>query len=371
MKSSHHLHLLPFFSLALFFSTSSLLASSKGSSSFVDVKDSLPSPQEKASYVPQISGTLRGKYEWQTNEKEGRYQVRTARMALTGKVLPVVGYKVEIDLSDKGHIRMLDAYSELAFSRDWKVRIGQMRVPFTIDAHRGPFEQYFANRSFIAKQVGNVRDVGASLRYDLPSAFPIILEGGLFNGSGLTNQEDFWRQGINFSAKARLLFPLGLTVSLSAQKTTPGGQSRIMMYDAAAFWEKGPLHLEAEYLYKHYADGAFPPVHCYEIFGDYAFPLNHRLFKRLDVLARYDYMGAHSDGYRYLNGKRDLAGSLIVNDAQRGRLTLGFTLSFDYDRLKSNIRLNFEKYFYDGKNGAPLPHISERDKLVLEFMTHF
>ncbi len=36
-----------------------------------------------------------------------------------------------------------------------------MRVPFTIDAHRSPHLQYFANRSFIAKQVGNVRDVGA------------------------------------------------------------------------------------------------------------------------------------------------------------------------------------------------------------------
>ena len=32
---------------------------------------------------------------------------------------------------------------------------------FTIDAHRSPHLQYFANRSFIAKQVGNVRDVGA------------------------------------------------------------------------------------------------------------------------------------------------------------------------------------------------------------------
>ena len=37
------------------------------------------------------------------------------------------------------------------------------RVPFTIDAHRSPHVRFFANRSFIGKQVGDVRDVGATL----------------------------------------------------------------------------------------------------------------------------------------------------------------------------------------------------------------
>ncbi len=49
--------------------------------------------------------------------------------------------------------------------KDLNFTIGQMRVPFTIDAHRSPHQQYFANRSFIAKQVGNVRDVGFTAGY--------------------------------------------------------------------------------------------------------------------------------------------------------------------------------------------------------------
>lgn len=65
-----------------------------------------------------------------------------------------------------------------------------MRVPFTIDAHRSPHLQYFANRSFIAKQVGNVRDVGASASWTFNDRMPITLEGGIFNGSGLTNQKN-------------------------------------------------------------------------------------------------------------------------------------------------------------------------------------
>lgn len=35
-------------------------------------------------------------------------------------------------------------------------------MSFSIDAHRNPSAQYFANRSFIAKQVGDMRDVPAA-----------------------------------------------------------------------------------------------------------------------------------------------------------------------------------------------------------------
>ena len=138
-----------------------------------------------------VGGTLRGKYEYQTQEKEGRFEVRTARVNVAGDINPMVSYKAEIDLCDEGNIKMLDAYTKIKPWRTLDFTIGQMRVPFTIDAHRSPHQQYFANRSFIAKQVGNVRDVGASLGYTFGVGFPIVVQAGMFNGSGLTNQKDF------------------------------------------------------------------------------------------------------------------------------------------------------------------------------------
>jgi hypothetical protein len=69
-------------------------------------------------------------------------------------VHPIVAFKAEIDLSDEGSIKMLDAYARVFPVKDLNFTNGQMRVPFTIDAHRSPHQQYFANRSFIAKQVG-------------------------------------------------------------------------------------------------------------------------------------------------------------------------------------------------------------------------
>ena len=109
-----------------------------------------------------------------------------------------------------GKVEYCLLYTSYTRIKPWKTlqfTIGQERVPFTIDAHRSPHQQYFANRSFIAKQVGNVRDVGAEIGYTWNVGFPIVVNAGIFNGSGLTNQKDYWTKGVNYSAKAQFLFP--------------------------------------------------------------------------------------------------------------------------------------------------------------------
>ena len=317
--------------------------------------------------TPKVHGTIRGKYEYQPEDGEGRFQVRNARVSIEGEVTKTVSYKAEIDLSDEGQIKMLDAYTRLKPVRGLNFTIGQMRVPFTIDAHRSPHQQYFANRSFIAKQVGNVRDVGATLGYSFNVGFPITLEAGMFNGSGLTNQKDFWTDNVNFSAKAQLFFPRGFNLTLSTQKIKPEDVS-VMMYDAGAYYHAHGWHVEAEYLYKHYEDEAFKAVHAVDAFVSYDIPLRKCFFKKISPLVRYDFMSDHSDGMRYnSDGDEDKAGSLIINDYQRSRVTGGVTFSLSLPFV-SDIRLNYEKYFY--REGA-IAHPSEKDKFVIEFMTRF
>lgn len=325
----------------------------------------------KVNYKPEIHGTVRAKYEYQPEISSGRFEVRNARFSLSGNVARAVSYKAEIDLSDEGQIKMLDAYarytpwSQPKVSKNGKFSveganftIGQMRVPFTIDAHRSPHQQYFANRSFIAKQVGNVRDVGATLGAQFNLGFPIIVEAGIFNGSGLTNQKDFWTDQINYSAKAQLLFAPGWNLTLSTQHIRPDSIG-IYMYDAGLYFERKGWHVEAEYLLKHYAHDSYGDVHAVDAFVSYTLPLR-RVFKSMSFLGRYDYMSDHSDGTRE-------DGILITNDYRRQRLTGGITLSVNKLFL-SDIRLNYEKYFY--RDGA-IPKVSEQDKIVVEFMTRF
>lgn len=314
--------------------------------------------QNRPSWVPRVSGTIRAKAEYQTRERESRFEVRTARVALEGFVTPIVDYKAEIDLSDEGQIKMLDAYAGVLPIQGLDIRLGQMRVPFSIDAHRSPHKQYFANRSFIAKQVGNVRDVGFYAGYTFHDQ-PLILEAGAFNGSGLTHQKDFWTKKFNFSVKAQVPLPCGLTLQASVQKISPNSINTYL-YDGGLTFQSGRFTLEAEYLRKHYTHGAFSNVNAWDAFACYDQPLR-KVFRKLSLLCRYDRMGDHSDGTLTDDGRMKLT------DASRQRVTGGITLSMA-KKMNADIRLNYEKYFY---HDIALAKPSERDKAVVELVVHF
>lgn len=320
--------------------------------------DSIATNKATHSWLPTISGTIRAKMEYQTNENESRFEVRTARIALDGFVTPIVNYKAEIDLSDEGKIKMLDAYAGVLPVEGLNLRLGQMRVPFSIDAHRSPHKQYFANRSFIAKQVGNVRDVGFYAGYNF-SKMPLMLEAGAFNGSGLTNQKDYWTKKFNFSVKVQCPLPCGLTLQASVQKISPNNISTYL-YDGGFTWQIGRFTLEAEYMRKHYSNQAFSNVNAVDAFVCYDQPLK-KAFRKISFLCRYDMMNDHSDG------TIDDSGQMKLTDAQRQRVTGGITLSMA-KKMNADIRLNYEKYFY---GNIALAKPSERDKAVVELVVHF
>ena len=346
--------------LTLLITLFALAVNAQNSSSNEDGKKIEKEKLEIKDYLPEIHGTIRSKYEYQTSMGAGRFEVRNARISITGNVLPMVAYKAEIDLSDEGQIKMLDAYARLFPTKGLTVTAGQMRVPFTIDAHRSPHQQYFANRSFIAKQVGNVRDVGLTLGYTLPTELPITLEGGIYNGSGLTNQKE-WHKEVNYSAKAKMLLTKGMNLTLSIQSIQPK-ETRIQCYDIGAYYEFHRFHIEGEYLHKSYSDNAFGSVQAINSFINYDLPLR-KTFKKMSFLARYDMMTNQSDG-KTTNSD---TGALIVTDYKRHRLTGGITLSLG-KAFQSDIRLNYEKYFYPT---GSIAKESEQDKVVLELMIRF
>ncbi len=312
-------------------------------------------------YMPTFSGTICARYEWQTATDEQRFQVRNARLAATGNVLPIVAYKLEIDLSDRGEIKMLDAYTRIFPVRNFDFTIGQMRVPFTIDAHRSPHLRYFANRSFIAKQVGNARDVGVALGYDWKDGpLPLIVQGGVFNGTGLYRQNE-WRKSLNYSIRAQLLFAPGWNLTLGNQRQKPQNVS-MQLFDVGMYYQGKRLHVEAEYLLRTYAKDAFKNTNAINSFAVYRFPIKG-FFHAMSVLMRYDYMSDQSTGIY----EDDELKVLTTADHNRHRITGGVTLHFA-KKVLADIRINYEQYFYK-KTGVPKN--SEQNKLVIEFMTHF
>jgi hypothetical protein len=105
---------------------------------------------------------------------------------------------------------------------------------------------------------------------DSRHSLPIILEGGVFNGSGLTNQKNYWTSSYNYSFKAQTMIAKKFNITLSLQQTTTN-DVRVQMYDAGAYYQDNRWHIEGEYLRKYYKHDRFetvnavdssPPIAC-------------------------------------------------------------------------------------------------------------
>ena len=167
-----------------------------------------------------------------------------------------------------------------------------------------------------------------------------------------------WHKEVNYSAKAVVLPTEGLNLTLSVQGIKPE-DVWMRSYDIGTYYEAGRFHIEGEYLYKQYSDNAFKDVHSVDAFINYDQPLK-KVFQKMSFLARYDMMTDQSDA----KTRDEATGILTITDYKRHRLTGGITFSLS-KAFRTDIRLNYEKYFYPE---GSIAKESEQDKVVLELM---
>ena len=325
----------------------------------------------KQECMPKIHGILRGKYEYQPEMGKSRFEVRNARLSASGRLARSSEYKLEIDLCDESAIKMKDAWVRLTPWKTLRLTMGQQRMSFSIDAHRNPSAQYFANRSFIAKQVGDMRDVGFQLGYDFLSSsgkVPLTLEAGIFNGSNLDNQKDAWFTTPGYTARLLIRPDSRFTIVPSIQhQHIAERKASYTSLDFGAFYENHGWHVEAEYLHKRYASHAFDDCNAVDVMIIKKLRLcsGRSYIESISWLGRYDWMQDHSSGKQGFESSN--VSQLIKTDAERHRMTLGTTFSLRNNAIPTDIRLNYEKYWCP-HGGAKE---SEQDKLVVELMMKF
>jgi len=312
--------------------------------------------QSDTLYKPNIEGSIRAKYEYNTNENEHRFQVRNARFSVNGKLSSITSYKAEIDLSDEGVTRMLDAYIRIQPLEWLRFTIGQQKIPFSTDNIRSPHQLYFANRSFIGKQLTGLRDVGFTIDFINSKSIPFDFSAGIYNGTGLYNQKT-WRKPDEMSYVARLkVKPLSNMELFANVNSICPTDLRMNLFNAGAWVEFYKLHLETEVFYKTYQDDTYNPTQGFFAFASYnIFTKGTRLLRKISPVFRYDMM---TDNVRF-----DDSGN-IKSDVARSRITGGLTFSLNKPFL-NDIRLNYEQYFY-------APGIENSDnKFVVEFVVKF
>lgn len=308
--------------------------------------------------MPEIHGYVRARYEWDTSSGYSRFQVRNARVALSGKVIPSVGYMVQADFCDQGKIKILDAYANVGVVKGLLFQAGQFLMPMGVEPVRAPFNAVFADGAYLGTLVCNPRAVGAEVAYTF-TGIPLKLMGSCFNPTTISDHTG-WHHGMGCSAQAILTIGQ-VALSGSFMSTMPYGV-RTNMTDATVTWTTSRLTLEAEYIHEHYGHDAFRGVHAYSAYADYRIPVKAGIFNRLSLQVRFDGMTDHS------NGCPDASGRLTLTDAARKRLTAGATLRASRKKAWADIRLNYEKVWFD--HNVPAPQ-GEGDRLVAELAVRF
>lgn len=313
--------------------------------------------EPEVSYMPEIHGTVRARWEMTTDNGESRFQVRNARLQIGGKIASWIDYFFNSDLCDQGKMKVLDYWGRITPARGFALRAGQFRVPFGVDPFRGPDKYYFSNRSYIGKQVCNIRGVGAEIACTLP-ATPLTVKVAAFNPRGI-GDHDQWHSSMAYAGK--ITCGIGnVTLTAGAQSILPQAV-RINMLDAAASWTCGHWIVEGEYMNKHYTRQAHKTCHAYNIFTAYTAPLRNCRFNRWSLEGRFDGMTDHSSG-------TSAAGTILITDhPARNRMTLGGTLSYIAGQRHLDLRLDFEQTFFR-RHSAP-DH--EGSRLLAELILHF
>lgn len=309
-------------------------------------------------YIPQIHATLRPRLEVATESGEYRFQMRNARLVISGYAARPVDYFINIDLCDRGKMKILDAWGRLAVSRQFRVQAGQFRMPFGIDPFRAPHQYYFANRSFIGKQMCNYRSVGAKLDY-MPVA-GLNLEFGVFNPTAIGDHE-VWSKKLAYAGRA-VFTPGAWKFATGYMSIRPHGV-RANLIDATAGWSAGRWIVEGEYMYKHYVHASHVAAHAYSIFADYRMPIHAGYFNRLSFQGRFDGLTDHSDS------SVNADGLLYTTDHARNRITVGSTISYIHSKsVFVDFRVDYEKYFYSHGFKADA---ADGDRIVAELVFRF
>ena len=318
-------------------------------------------PADEVDYTPEIHGALRTRFEADLDGAGSRFQVRNARVTLAGKIAPSIDYFAQTDLCDRGKMKILDAWGRIGITKGLAFQAGQFRMPFGTDCFRAPANYIFANRSFIGKQMCNVRAVGAKLSYTLPlvEGQSLQVEGGAFNPTSIADHEK-WVKEMSYAAKVAYTVR-NVKVAGGIQSIEPDSV-RTNLWGASLTWTPGRWTFEGEYMHKHYTRDAHRAAQAWVMWADYSMPVKAGVFNRASFQARWDGMTPHSDASR--NADRLLS----TTHQARNRVTAGATLSYVRKAVHCDLRLDYEKYFYH--SGAIVP-AGEGDKICCEMVIRF
>lgn len=303
----------------------------------------------KKEYIPDIEGIIKVKTEYDLDNSLIRFEVRNARFGVSGKLNDIMSYKAQMDMNDEGKMKMLDAYACLTPVAGLDIYLGQRKLPFSSDYMRNPAENIFANRSFLTKYINEgMRDIGLFVDYKLPTPIPLEIFAGAGNGTGGNNPQ--WISRPDFIGRI-VAGPLnGIRLAGNFYTGKKEFRDDLSMTGAEIRYSSGSFFVETEYIRRNWTDTLSLRQHDDGIYihSYYNFKSDNKVFKLITPTARWDFIGR----------------SVLGNDIDASRITLGVNLGFNSKQFYSEIRINYENYL---KGYLPV----HTDKFTIELLGRF
>ncbi len=378
-------------------------ASSSSSESVVANTAAQASAQEESSeeisYVPKIDGAVKAKFELSTYDGEFRFNVRNSRFGVSGNVSRRMTYRMQVDFNNEGKVSILDAYAGYQAGR-WDVRLGQQQYHLSTDLDRGPSSNMFANRSFLAKYLTSYygselvdgkpqdfvrtlgsRDLGVMATYTMETRLPLKFFFGIFNGSGINNPE--WGRSVNFVGRVEIgkAVTEGWRVALAYYDGSAPMHDRVIdnmgVYEQVPFKQKmrigvaevcyrsGAFFIEGEYARRYLENYArkYQVMTASHIHTYYRFAMRPTCaLNHIAPIVRWDL----GNGMDYLNTVTEAVQSVNAN-----RITAGVNFGFGKKFTRSEIRLNYEKYFLKDQPSDLAVNKLYQDKFTIEVVAAF
>jgi hypothetical protein len=305
--------------------------------------------ETRSEYIPDLDAIIKVKFEYDLDNSLMRFEVRNARFGIKGKINNYMAYKIELDLSDEGKMKMLDAYVRLTPLKNLDLYLGQRKIPFSTDYMRNPAENIFANRSFLAKYINDgMRDIGFYVDYKLNTGIPLGILIGAVNGTGNNNPQ--WIEKPNLVSRLVIGPEKGFRAVGNLYYGEAENKDHLALFGGELRYNNGNFLIESEYISRNWTDTLDARIHNDGIYihSYYNLILNKKMVKIVSPTARWDMIG----------------NSVFGNEIDATRLTLGINVGFEPRQFYSEVRLNYENYF---KSSLPV----HTDKLTLEFIARF
>ena len=296
---------------------------------------------------------FKSKYELTTEDWDSKFSVRHATLGLRGTASKVFSYCFHVDFCTENKITVLDLFAVIKPIERLSFTVGQQYHPLFNAWTVAPNAVDYINRPFLGKYFIANREIGVTAKYALKqNGFPINLEFGVYNGSGMSNP--IWNKSL--ATGGRIEFGStkeGFRASAKYYSNKNVDNNTDLYWGADLRYVGKDFKIEAECLTKNMQEQSLTATYLQAL---YKINSNSKALKRVEPLLRWDAMG-------YDIKDRGFG----VNRVTAG---LNFVLNTSYTSM---FRINYEQYFNNSMDMSALykePHYNH-NKLSFELLLYF